>query len=251
MRKLLLLFLFVPCMMCGQVKNIQKEIKKVEKSYRKLPYAQYLIAKHVLETSEVRKGRPNAPDTMSYRLPTGNVLQLVYNPGCINDLVNLVLKASVITEVCGIPFGSTYEEAKAKLQAKYGECDRDVPGGTILYKRKKFEGMEFDKLDFWFLEDKKTNRTYFCGAMFNIECKTKEEAIKKKEYLDYVISHEYAALINLDKKGEYKSRAGLPPVPSKMGLGFAISIDVFERYGEDEANTYHLNLAFGPYDYLK
>ena len=250
MKKLLLLFLFVPSMMCGQVKNIKKEIKKAEKSYRKLPYAQYLIAKHVLETSEVRKGRPNAPDTMSYYLPTGNVLQLVYNPSCIKDLVNIVLKASVITEVCGIPFGSTYEEAKAKLQAKYGECDRDVPNGTILYKRKKFEGMEFDRMDFWFQEDKKTNRTYFCGAMFDIECKTKEEAIKKKEYLDYVISHEYAALINLDKKGDYCSRAGLAPVHSEDPQGSGVFIYVNKRY-KDEPYPYSVSLAFGPYDYLK
>ena len=110
--------------------------------------------------------------------------------------------------------------------------------------------MEFDKLDFWFLEDKKTKRTYFCGAMFNIECKTKEEAIKKKEYLDYVISHEYAALINLDKKGEYKSRAGLAPVHSEDPQGSSVFIYVLKKY-KDEPYPYTVHLAFGPYDYLK
>lgn len=247
MKKLLLLLLFIPTCMFGQGEDSIPSTGDTYEKIKQLPIAYQRIFIDVMNNAEISDGK------MTYTLPNGESLTSDLSDASSSDnFWNRIYEANKVTEICNIPFGSTYERAKEILGEKYGEYDYLYSKkDDIIYKRKKYAGVDFDSMHFLFQSD--GIRSYFNAAIFCIDCKSKAEAIRMKKILHEKLSKRYSGFMELDEGDAYLSLGGLPPVPSEQDMGFGVHIDIRD-YGHDGkvlGSPYGVRLIYGPYDYVK
>lgn len=189
---------------------------------------------------------------ITYTLPNGEVMSAPKDDQEKNrNLLFGLLAYNTITEICNVPFGSTYEKTIEILKNKYGDYDYLFSTKeNVVYKNKKYAGVDFDTMHFLFQSD--GNKSYFNGAVFCIDCKTKSEAINVKQRLHNILSKKYIRFTNLDQDGNYLSMGGISPVPTADRTNFGVSIDI-KNYGQDGIKIgipYGVRLFYGPYQYV-
>lgn len=188
----------------------------------------------------------------TYTLPNGEVVSApVDDQDKQKELLFVLLAYNTITEICNVPFGSTYEKTIEILKNKYGDYEHLFSSKEdIVYNNKKYAGVDFNNMHFLFQSD--GSRSYFNGAVFCIDCKTKSEAIIVKQRLHDILSKKYIRFTNLDKDGNYMSIGGISPVPTADKSNFGVSIDI-KDYGKDGlmlGRPYGVRLFYGPYQYV-
>lgn len=189
----------------------------------------------------------------TYTLPNGKVVSVpADDQDKQKDLLLELLAYNTITEICNVPFGSTYEKTIEILKNKYGDYEYLFSSKeNVVYKSKKYAGVDFDTMHFLFQSD--GSRSYFNGAVFCIDCKTKSEAINVKQRLHDILSKKYIRFTNLDQDGNYMSIGGIAPVSTEDKTNFGVRIDVM-NYGQDGlklGKPYGVRLFYGPYQYVK
>lgn len=247
MKKILLLLMFIPCIVYGQGTDTIPSMDESLEKIKQLPIAYQRIFIDVMNNVEIKEG------SMTYILPSGETVSSSLGDTSGSDTFwERIYEANKITEICNVPFGSSYEKTKAILEEKYGDFEYLFSKkDDIIYKHKKYAGFDFDSMHFLFQSD--GTRSYFNAAIFCIDCKSKSEAVKMKKMLHDKLSRKYVGLTNLDDGDEYLSLGGLPPVPSERDMGFGLHIDIRD-YGHDGrvlGSPYGVRLIYGPYDYVK
>jgi len=190
---------------------------------------------------------------LKYTLPNGDIIEAIYeDQGSVEDFWEKIGKYNMVTEICNIPFGSTYEETKRILTEKYGDYDYLYSTkDDLIFKNKKYAGVDFDSMHFMFQSD--SERSYFNGAFLCINCKSKAEAIRTKKRMHDMLSKRYSAFVNMDGDDVYLSMGGLSPVISEKNYGFGVSIDIkdYGRDGQVLGTPYGVRIMYGPYEYVK
>ena len=82
-----------------------------------------------------------------------------------------------VREICGIPFGSSYEKAKEVLENKYGTFTYLSDRNTIVYDNKSYAGIYFDKIYILFQSD--GYKSYMNGCIFILEANSLNDAKDK------------------------------------------------------------------------
>ena len=150
----------------------------------------------------------------------------------------------VVTEVCGVKFGSPYEVVKKELEEQVGKMHDDSDKNTIIYWGKSCMNVDFDVLLFYF--EYKKGISYFDSAVFVILCKTMEEAVEAKEEIATALkTKNYSMNVY---SGQHIISGGISPTNSHK-KGFYIRIE--EGVTMPEKYPFEVTLAFGPYDYTK
>lgn len=148
---------------------------------------------------------------------------------------------NIISEVCGVKFGTSFNEAKNILNKRYGIPSRVTDDGTLIaYEGKNYDGKVFDQLYFVF---EKEDNFGFDVAVLSIACKTKNDAEKERDNIADLFKEKY----NLDKRknisGDIVYYGGTSPLNNK-GYGFRIEI-----YKDDDSSltgeSYNARIIFG------
>lgn len=180
----------------------------------------------------------------------------VYSGDTIRDAETMALRViedNSVTEICNIPFGSSYETSKKILTEKYG--DSDFLASTkdcIVYRDKFYSGIHFTDLFFMFQSDGKNS--HFNKAILSRNTKTKEEAIQLKKSFDEKLRKQYQIYKVLDEGNIYISMGGICPIPSEGVFGgYAIGVDVlkFDTPTTRNGCMYSTRITYGPYEYIK
>lgn len=155
-----------------------------------------------------------------------------------------------VTEVCGVPFGSSYEKSKKMLVEKYGECDKQNSTKDCLsFNCKRYEGLLFSSLSFMF---ERNGETYnFNKAEFRVDTKTKEEAVRLKKMIDEKLSKRYKIYKVLDKGNIHLSVGGICPAPLDEELDdYAFTVDIQKNEKPVKSgNMYVVRIIYGPYKF--
>ena len=179
----------------------------------------------------------------------------VYYGDTIRNAETMALKyveENRVTELCNIPFGSSYKTSKKILAEKYGDCDYLTSTKDCLaYRDKFYSGILFTDLFFMFQSDGEA--TYFNKAVLSKDTKTKEEAVQLKKYLDEKLSKKYQLYKILDEGNTCLSMGGICPTPSEGVFGgYAISVDVLNFDVPTREGCMHaVRIMYGPYDYVE
>ena len=251
MKKIVLFILMIlPVAVFGQDNEHLSEKSFMEESLEKikeLSPAQQKIFLDVIENSK--------KDSlgMYYTLPNGEVVGLLFDQKeTFEKFWVTIYRYNQVQEICNIPFGSSYEETKRILKDKYGDYEYlQSTKDHLIFKNKKYAGVDFNTMHFLFQSD--GENSYFNCAIFCIDCKSKNEAIKVKKWMHNRLSAKYSVFVNMDADGEYLSMGGLPPVISEGNLGFGVYIDI-KDYGENGRYLgcpFGIRVVYGPYDYVK
>ncbi len=166
----------------------------------------------------------------------------------VNYLMDIRKKEQTVKEICGIPFGSSYEKAKEMLENKYGYPEYNPDKTVITYKHKAYAGFTFDSIHFLFQSD--GVHSYLNGCVFIMDAKSLSDAKKKQEMLYKKLSDKYFMIDETDSNGNKFYMGGYPPTPDD-GIGFSIEI---LKYDSDLARIYTpyaARLAYGQYNYVK
>lgn len=149
------------------------------------------------------------------------------------------------TEVCGVRFGSSYENAKAILERKYGEPDH-MNENTISYRYKSYGGMIFTDIVFYFQRD--DNHSYMNQCVMGYECRTAEEAKNKRDEIFTKAESKYNAWHeNVDDNGFKYYESGCSPLG---GFGNGFVIDVVKHREPYNGCRYFARIMYGPYQYI-
>ena len=148
-----------------------------------------------------------------------------------------------VREICGIPFGSSYEKAEEILDNKYGSSSFLSDKNTIIYLNKSYGGILFDKIMFLFQSD--GYKSYMNGCVFVLEATSLSDAKEKRDRLYRNLSLKYDIVEGVDDNGIKYYYGGRSPVP--FGIGF--SIDII-KYDNKSKNSYAARLMYGRYNYV-
>ena len=175
----------------------------------------------------------------------------------LTAVVHQAIVKNTVTEIAGIPFGSSYDATATSLFKKFGKASYS-DHSAILYKHIFYGGESFSDVVFSFQSDGKNN--FFCGALFAVEVRNIDDALNVKERFHHRLAERYPSTILL---GDSLSAGGLPPVPyrravpfSKMregqncsdfGFGFEINVMPQDKY----EYPYFVRIKYGPYEYVK
>ena len=149
-----------------------------------------------------------------------------------------------VREICGIPFGSSYEKAEEVLDNKYGSSSYLSDKNTIIYLNKSYGGILFDRIMFLFQSD--GYKSYMNGCVFVLEATSLSDAKEKCDRLYRNLSLKYDIVEGVDDNGNKFYYGGRSPVP--FGIGF--SIDII-KYDNKSKNSYAARLMYGQYNYVK
>lgn len=164
----------------------------------------------------------------------------------IKEIINERKERETIREICGIPFGSSYETAREILENKYGEPEKDLSDKTtITYQRKSYAGFLFDRIIFLFQAD--AHKSYLNGCIFILEAKSLNDAEKKQKMLYEELSSKYTINVTFDDDKNIVYRGGYSPIEFEK-YGFAIDII---KYDNELLAPYSARLRYGRYDYVK
>ncbi|MBR1787777.1 MAG: hypothetical protein IJ762_01110 [Bacteroidaceae bacterium] len=153
-----------------------------------------------------------------------------------------------VKEICGIPFGTSYQDAESMLKNKYGYPEYGTDPNVITYKHKKYAGITFDSIHFLFQSD--GVNSYLNGCVFILDAKTEKEAKEKRELLHDILAKKYIMVDDTDENGFKYYFGGRSPI-SKDEVGFVINI---LKYDKDLARLYApyaARLMYGTYSYVK
>jgi len=149
-----------------------------------------------------------------------------------------------VKEICGIPFGSSYEKTKEVLENKYGTPSRYSDRNTIVYIDKSYAGISFDKILFMFQSD--GYKSYFNGCVFAIETKTLGQAKEKRDMLYGKLRWKYDITDGIGEDGIKYYYGGHSPIPFG-GYGFKIDI---VKFSDKSGLPYAARLLYGAYNYV-
>ncbi len=108
-----------------------------------------------------------------------------------------------IREICGIPFGSSYEKAEEVLENKYGEKSFLSDKTKIYYMNENYAGIMFDRIIFLFQSD--GYKSYMNGCVFIIEATSLRQAKEKQEMLYRTLQYKYDMKEGEDDNGNNAS----------------------------------------------
>ena len=150
-----------------------------------------------------------------------------------------------VREICGIPFGSSYEKAAEVLENKYGTSSFLSDKTRIVYDNKDYAGISFDKIIFLFQSD--GYRSYLNGCVFILEATSLSDAKDKRDRLYKKLSWKYDMKDGTDDAGIKYYFGGNSPVSS---WDFGFSIDII-KYDNRSSIPYAARLMYGRYNYVK
>lgn len=152
------------------------------------------------------------------------------------------------TEVCGVRFGSSYENAKEILKRKYGEPEYlETDENTIVYHYKSYGGMIFTYISFCFQRDGALS--YMNKCVMGYDCKTAEEAKNKRDAIWIKARSKYAAWHEgIDDNGFKYYESGCSPLGG-FGNGFVVDIVKFDE--PYNGCRYFSRIMYGPYNYVQ
>ncbi len=168
-----------------------------------------------------------------------------------NEMRELVVKEfeeewerQTIKEICGIPFGTSYEKAEKILENKYGTPSIYSDKTRIVYDNKSYAGIQFDDIIFLFQSD--GYKSYFNGCVFILETSSLSQAKEKRDMLYKELSRKYDMDEGEDDNGNKFYYGGHSPVPFD---GFGFSIDII-KYDNRPRIPYAARLMYGRYNYV-
>ena len=150
-----------------------------------------------------------------------------------------------IKEICGIPFGSSYEEAEKFLENKFGEKSYLSDKTKIYYSNENYAGILFDNIIYLFQSD--GYKSYMNGCVFILDATTLRQAKEKQEMLYKTLRYKYDMKESEDDNGNKFYYGGHSPVPFD-GFGFTIEIIKYENRPHI---PYAARLMYGRYNYVK
>ena len=166
----------------------------------------------------------------------------------VNGMMEKRRVEQTVKEICGVPFGSSYEKTKEMLENKYGYPDYNPDKTTIIYNHKIYAGITFDSIHFLFQSD--GIHSYLNGCIFILDAKSLNEAKKKQEMLHEKLSNKYFMIDDTDSNGNKCYFGGYPPTPDD-GVAFCIDILKYDSKMARLYNPYAARLAYGRYNYVK
>jgi hypothetical protein len=149
-----------------------------------------------------------------------------------------------VREICGIPFGSSYEKAEEILENKYGSSSYLSDKNTIVYLNKSYGGILFDRIMFLFQSD--GYKSYMNGCVFVLEATSLNDAKEKRDRLYRNLSSKYDLYENVDEDGNKYYYGGRPPIHYGTGL----TIDIV-NISDKPKKKYVARLMYGRYNYVK
>lgn len=168
----------------------------------------------------------------------------------IEEILRIYVEENGVTEVCGVPFGSSYEKTKKMLMEKYGECDKqNTTKDCLSFSCKRYEGLLFSKLSFMFERNGETS--HLNKAEFRVDTKTKEEALQLKKLIDEKLSKRFKIYKVLDEGEIHLSVGGICPAPfdgNPNDYGFTVDIQKHEKPTRN-GNMYVVRIIYGPYKF--
>lgn len=150
-----------------------------------------------------------------------------------------------VSEICGVYFGASYEQAKRILSTKFGE-PFTADTNKLQFNYKQYGGFNFSSIIFVFQRDGAAS--YLNACIMGSDCKTKEEA-QRQCYQYYLrLSSKYNLESFTTNDGETAYSGGIAP----RGDGDAICID-YVKYDTPTAsgNWYFARIYYGPFQYVK
>ena len=150
-----------------------------------------------------------------------------------------------VKEICGIPFGSSYEKAEEVLENKYGKKSFLSDKTKIYYMNETYAGIMFDNIIFLFQSD--GYKSYMNGCVFILEANSLRQAKEKQEMLYKTLRNKYDMEEGEDDNGNKFYYGGHSPVPFD---GFGFSIEII-KYNNRPSVPYAARLMYGRYNYVK
>lgn len=166
----------------------------------------------------------------------------------VNYIMDVRKEEQTVKEICGVPFGSSYEKTKEMLENKYGYPEYNPDRTVITYKHKTYAGFTFDSIHFLFQSD--GIHSYLNGCVFIMDAKSLSDAKRKQEMLYKKLSDKYFMLDDTDSNGNKFYYGGYPPTPDD-GVGFSIEILKYDSELARLYSPYAARLAYGRYNYVK
>lgn len=164
-----------------------------------------------------------------------------------NILIESARKRETVKEICGIPFGTSIEEARKILENKYGYSAYSADNMIITYKHKSYAGVMFDSIHFLFESD--GIHSYMNGCVFILDAETLRDAEKKRDMLYEKLSEKYFMLSDKDKNGNTFYVGGYAPVGE--GCAFVINVLKYEKKIARLYTPYAARLMYGTFEYVK
>ena len=150
-----------------------------------------------------------------------------------------------VKEICGIPFGSSYDKAEEVLENKYGKKSFLSDKTKIYYMNENYAGITFDNIIFLFQSD--GYKSYMNGCVFILEANSLRQAKEKQEMLYKTLRNKYEMEEDVDDNGNKFYFGGHSPVPFD---GFGFSIEII-KYKNRPNTPYAARLMYGRYNYVK
>jgi len=148
--------------------------------------------------------------------------------------------------VCGIKFGTSYNAAKLHLENKFGLCSKARKNQNLLFKYKKFAGINFDYIMFTFQSD--GTNTYLNGCVFAVSVNSVKQAEEIRDMLYEKLKEKYT-MRQLNDRAGYKMYIG-GYSPTGNGAGFQIDIVDFTKVKSTIGAHYMARLLYGPFNYV-
>lgn len=163
----------------------------------------------------------------------------------IYDEYNNEYEKQTVREICGIPFGSSYDKAEEILRNKYGTPSIFSDKTKIYYENKSYAGIFFDDIIFLFQSD--GYKSYLNGCVFILEASSLKDAKEKCDILYRKLRIKYDMKDGIDDNGNKYYIGGHSPVPFD---GFGFSIEIL-KYDNRARVPYAARLMYGRYNYIR
>jgi hypothetical protein len=150
-----------------------------------------------------------------------------------------------VNEICGIPFGTSYEKAKEILENKYGSPSVFSDKTTISYPNQTYAGISFDDVIFLFQSD--GYKSYMNGCVFILDASSLSMAKEKRDLLYRKLRLKYDMDEGVDDNGNKYYLGGFSPIPYEE---FGFSIEII-KYKNRPSVPYAARLMYGRYNYVK
>lgn len=159
-----------------------------------------------------------------------------------NEVVDTDNPASQkVTEICGVKFGSSYDDARQKLTNTLGEPDISTSNSSIFYRDKTYEGIVFNSIYFLFTNDAQTS--YLASCVFYFNADTEEEAKKTFNALYEKLSQKYSLTQSENPVESIECyQGGASPIDDDKGFSLSLNQLLESRFS--------VLLCYGPYEYV-
>lgn len=151
-------------------------------------------------------------------------------------------QSDVVTEMCGVKFGSDRPTARTILTNKYGDPSMDELN-AIGFDNVTYAGIKFDYIFFTFQND--GVRSYLSECMMGFICDTAEEAKNGREYLKGILGNKYEMQEDIDDNKFKCYFGGTSPVNSDE---YAFKLYVTKNTTDKKG--YFVCLKYGEFDYI-